>query len=54
MQKVRFFEEKSSYDLQEKINAFAKIYHIESISYSVTEIGYTTWHYCCVLYTDNN
>lgn len=51
-QKVEFFEDEHKYELERKINKFAETHHIENISYSVNEIGYSTWHYCCVLYTD--
>lgn len=52
VQKVEFFQNEHAYDLQQEINEFAKMHHIESISYSVCKFGYTGYHFCCVLYTD--
>ena len=51
-QKVEFFKDENPHELKRKIDDFAKIYHIESISYSVCTFGYTGYHHCCVVYTD--
>lgn len=51
-QKVEFFSNEHRYELQKEINEFARTHHIEDISYSTCQSGYTTYHYCCVLYTD--
>ena len=53
-QKVKFFQNEDSYDLQKEINEFAKTHNIESVSYSVCKFGYSAFHYCCVLYTDKS
>lgn len=50
-QKVEMFSCEHQFELQRKINDFAKTHHIESISYSTCQIGYSAWHHACVLYT---
>lgn len=50
MQKVKYFIENSLYDLEERINEFAKSYQILQISYATEKQGYSTYHYCMVLY----
>lgn len=51
-QKVKFFKGKTSYELELEINKFAKTHHIVNISYSVSNVGYSSEHFCCVIYTD--
>jgi len=53
-QKVEFIQGENIIVLQNRINDFAKTHHIENISYAVSgnEV-YNVWHYCCVLYTDD-
>lgn len=51
-QKIIIFEEKRKSILEQKINEFAKMYHIENISYSVVKYGYEPSYSCCVLYTN--
>ena len=50
-QQVKMFSENNQYSLEYQINELAKTHHIENISYSVYQVGYSTWHYACVLYT---
>ena len=51
-QKVEFFQDEYPLDLKRRIDEFAKTHHIESISYSICKFGYTSYHHCCVVYTD--
>ena len=51
-QRIVIFEEKKKSILEQKINEFAKTYHIENISYSIVNFGYDSYYSCCVLYDD--
>ena len=46
MKEVKYFSDEYSYELERKINEFAKTHKIISISYSITK----AWHHCMVLY----
>lgn len=51
--KIKFFRNEHTYDLEKEVNAFAESNNVESVSYSTCESGYTTYHYCCVMYLVN-
>lgn len=48
MQKIQIFESDNMWDLKNEVNEFAKVYHIEQISYAVSADYYS----CCVLYIE--
>lgn len=48
MQKVQIFESDNMWDLKNEINEFAKVHHIEQISYAVSRDYYS----CRILYTE--
>ena len=52
MAKVKAFNEEWQANLEFKVNDFAKKHKILQISYSTCKSGYTTYHYCMVLYED--
>ena len=51
-QKVKFFQRNSRLDLENEVNRFISDKKVINISYSVCEVGYSNYHYCCVLYID--
>lgn len=52
MYKTEFFNEEHQYELEQKINKFIQNKRVINISYSTTKVGYSTHHYCCVLYVE--
>ncbi len=52
MTKVRFFRKEHQYDLEKEVNDFICDKRVTNISYSTSLVGYTMYHYCCVLYTE--
>ena len=51
-QRVIIIESRKKSDLEEKLNEFARNYHIESISYAIVKFGYDAQYSCCVVYTN--
>ena len=52
MQKIQIFESDNIWDLKNEVNEFAKIHHIEQISYAVSSHEYRDCYSCCILYTE--
>ena len=52
MTKVKFFREEYQQDLAKEINDFIRNKKIINISYSTNTVGYSVYHYCCVLYVE--
>lgn len=50
MSKVEFFRADGQLALEGKVNEFIKNKEVLSISYSTNSVGYSVYHYCCVLY----
>ena len=51
MKKVRFFENKHIIDLEMEVNSFIKDKNVVSVSYSTNSVGYSVYHFCCVIYS---
>ena len=52
MKKTTAFQEEHLMYLVKKVNEFAECHNVLQISYSTCKSGYTTYHYCMVLYED--
>lgn len=52
MAKVRFFRNESQYDLEKAVNDFIRDKNVVNVSYSTNTVGYSIYHYCCVLYME--
>lgn len=50
MNKVKFFYKDSQILLENEVNNFIRNKNIVSISYSTNTVGYSIYHYCCVVY----
>ena len=50
MCKVKFFYKDSQILLEREVNDFIQNKNIASISYSTNSVGYSIYHYCCVVY----
>lgn len=50
MLKVKMIDEKSTHDLEIKVNEFIKNKRVISISYAIAPCGYGYTHECCILY----
>ena len=50
MTKVKFFNDEYQSKLEDKVNEFIKGKNIINISYSTSKCGYSTFHYCVVMY----
>lgn len=50
MNKVKCFCEDNQFSLESEVNNFIRNKNIVSISYSTNTIGYSIYHYCCVVY----
>jgi hypothetical protein len=52
MTKVKFFRAEGQYDLTTEVNNFICNKNVINISYSTNTVGYSIYHYCCVLYNE--
>ena len=52
MTKVKFFREEGQYDLAREVNEFIRNKNVINISYTTNTVGYSVYHYCCVLYNE--
>ncbi len=52
MTKVKLFREEGSYALETEVNNFIRDKRVINISYSTNTVGYSIYHYCCVLYVE--
>ena len=51
MKKVRLFKNRHSIDLEREVNSFIKDKNVVSVSYSTNSVGYSVYHFCCVVYS---
>lgn len=49
---IMVFERDNELDLRDEINKFAKTYHIEQISYTISIHGFHNYYSCCISYTE--
>lgn len=52
MTKVRFFSNEHRYELEHAVNDFIRNKNVVNVSYSTSQVGYSIYHYCCVLYSE--
>lgn len=51
MKQVKFFRKDHQYELEKAVNEFIKNKNVISVSYSTNTVGYSVYHYCCVVYS---
>lgn len=51
MKQVKFFRSEYQHELEKEVNGFIKNKNVVSISYSTNSVGYSVYHYCCVIYS---